>query len=284
MRSKLFVPASRPELFEKAMKSMADSISFDLEDAVVPEAKESARHTLAAYLRGADFQKKEKKIIVRINAADTPYFQDDLRVLAGAPVDILNVPKLECADDVRHAVTAVEAAGFADTDVALLANIETPRALRLAAEIAAAHPRVCGLQLGLADLFEPYGIARYEAGTLRQVMLALRLAAGECGKYALDGAYARAADTQGFRDEALLARSLGLMGKSCIHPNQIAIANEVFGPSAQDIEHAARVMQASRRNAGAGAFLLDGQMIDAPFVKRARETLRLAGLDPDADQ
>lgn len=284
MRSKLFVPGSRPELFEKALKSAADAISFDLEDAVAPEFKQSAREQLAVFLAAPGFDSKEKKIIVRVNAPDSPHFLPDLRALAASRVDILNIPKLESADAVRQAVAAVESAGFARQDVQLLANIETPKGLRLAAEIAAAHPMVAGLQLGLADLFEPLGIARYDSGTLRQVMMALRLAAGESGKYALDGAYARVSDPEGFRQEALLARSLGLAGKSCIHPSQIAIANDVFGPSADDIEQARRIVQASRQHAGVGAFLLDGKMIDAPFVKRAQAVLRTAGIDPDIDQ
>lgn len=274
MRSKLFVPASRPELFDKALNSAADALSFDLEDAVAPSRKDDARELLSAWLKAPDRAKNEKKFIVRINGIDTPHFEPDLRALAGTLVDIVNVPKLESAEDARVAADALQAHGLAGA--LLLANIETPRGLRRAAEIAA-HPQVCGLQLGLADLFEPLGIARYEPATLRQVMLALRLAAGESGKYALDGAYARVADPQGFRDEARLARSVGLAGKSCIHPSQVALANEIFGPTAEEVEQARRIVAASREHAGVGAFLMDGKMIDRPFVDRARAVLRTAG-------
>jgi len=274
MRSKLFVPASRPELFDKAMNSAADALSFDLEDAVAPSRKDEAREVLSAWLKAPGRIKNEKKFIVRVNGIDTRHFEPDLRALAGAPVDIVNVPKLESAEDACAAADALRAQGLAEA--MLLANIETPRGLRQAAEIAA-HPRVCGLQLGLADLFEPLGIARYEPATLRHVMLALRLAAGESGKYALDGAYARVADAQGFRDEAQLARSVGLAGKSCIHPSQVALANEIFGPTAKEVEQARRIVAASREHAGVGAFLMDGKMIDRPFVDRAQAVLRAAG-------
>ncbi|HTJ99877.1 MAG TPA: CoA ester lyase [Bordetella sp.] len=277
MKSKLFVPASRPELYAKAMRSAADAISFDLEDAVAPERKDEARRTLAAWLNGAlaqDHAGHDKKIIVRINAADTPHFKADIAALARTPIDLLNVPKIEGPADVRAVADALSKAGFAG---GLLVNIETPRGLAMAADIASAHDMVQGLQLGLADLFEPLGIARYETETLRHVMLALRLAAGASGRYALDGAYPNVADPEGFRGEARLSRSLGFLGKSCIHPSQIAIANEVFGYSTEDIAQAQRIVDASRAHSGTGAFLLDGKMIDAPFVRRAENILLASG-------
>jgi citrate lyase subunit beta/citryl-CoA lyase len=277
VKSKLFVPASRPELFPKAMASAADAISFDLEDAVAPERKDEARRILADWLI-ADMPRlypaHGKKIIVRVNAADSPHFAADLAALGRAPVDILNVPKIESAADVTAVAAALATAGFRG---GLLVNIETSRGLSMAADIAGAHEAVCGLQLGLADLFEPLGIARYEPETLRHVMLALRLAAGASGKYVLDGAYPNVADRDGFRAEARLSRSLGFLGKSCIHPSQIAIANEVYGYSPEEIAQARRIVDAARAHAGTGAFLLDGKMIDAPFVRRAEDILLACG-------
>lgn len=278
MRSKLFVPASRPELFDKAMASQADALSFDLEDAVAPARKPQARASLAAWLGGAAFASARaqyaKKIIVRINGADTPDYAADLAALPGLPIDLLNLPKVESAAALRAAIDDASDAGFAGE---FLVTVETPRALTGAAELASAHPRVAGLQLGLADLFEPLGIERYQPDTLRAVMLALRLAAGCAGKYAMDAAYARVRDGDGFRAEAQLARSLGFLGKSCVHPSQIAIANEVFGFSAEEVAQAERIVSASREHEGVGAFLLDGKMIDAPFVRRAQDVLLAAG-------
>ncbi|WP_291376054.1 MULTISPECIES: CoA ester lyase [Achromobacter] len=278
MRSKLFVPASRPELFDKAMASEADALSFDLEDAVAPPRKAAARAELASWLGSPAFQAAQaqhpKKIIVRVNALDTPYFADDLDALGRSPIDMLNLPKVESADALREAADRAGQAGF---EGELLVTVETPLALARAAELAAAHPRVAGLQLGLADLFEPLGIDRYQPETLRAVMLALRLGAGSAGKYAMDAAYARVRDGEGFQAEAQLARSLGFLGKSCVHPSQIAIANEVFGFSAEEIDAAERIVAASEAQEGVGAFLLDGKMIDAPFVRRARDVLLAAG-------
>ncbi|MGE8566023.1 MAG: HpcH/HpaI aldolase/citrate lyase family protein [Achromobacter sp.] len=278
MRSKLFVPGSRPDLFDKAMASTADALSFDLEDAVAPTRKQEARNALAYWLASPDFAAAQalhpKKIIVRVNAADTPYFAADLDALGGLPIDLLNLPKVESATALREAAAQAIAAGFQNE---FLITVETPRALASAAELAAAHPRVAGLQLGLADLFEPLGIDRYQPETLRAVMLSLRLAAGCAGKYAMDAAYARVRDAEGFRAEAQLARSLGFLGKSCVHPSQVAIANEVFGFSAEEVAEAERIVSASREQDGVGAFLLDGKMIDAPFVQRARDVLLAAG-------
>jgi citrate lyase subunit beta/citryl-CoA lyase len=278
MRSKLFVPGSRPDLFDKAMASKADALSFDLEDAVAPTRKQEARNALAYWLASPDFAAAQalhpKKIIVRVNAADTPYFAADLDALGGLPIDLLNLPKVESVTALREAAAQAIAAGFQNE---FLITVETPRALASAAELAAAHPRVAGLQLGLADLFEPLGIDRYQPETLRAVMLSLRLAAGCAGKYAMDAAYARVRDAEGFRAEAQLARSLGFLGKSCVHPSQVAIANEVFGFSAEEVAEAERIVSASREQDGVGAFLLDGKMIDAPFVQRARDVLLAAG-------
>ncbi|MGN6659772.1 MAG: HpcH/HpaI aldolase/citrate lyase family protein [Achromobacter mucicolens] len=278
MRSKLFVPASRPELFDKALASEADALSFDLEDAVASSRKPAARQALVDWLASPAFRAAQsehpKKIIVRVNAADTSYFPEDVDALGGLPIDMVNLPKVESADALREAAARAAQAGF---EGELLVTVETPQALARAAELASAHPRVAGLQLGLADLFEPLGIDRYQPETLRAVMLALRLGAGCAGKYAMDAAYARVRDGEGFRAEAQLARSLGFLGKSCVHPSQVAIANEVFGFSAEEIGAAERIVAASEAQAGVGAFLLDGKMIDAPFVRRARDVLLAAG-------
>jgi citrate lyase subunit beta/citryl-CoA lyase len=283
MRSKLFVPASRPELFPKALASAADALSFDLEDAVVEDRKAEARATLAAALRTAEFRASPKTIIVRVNALGTPHFAADLAAIvdAGARLDLVNVPKLESAADVRAVVDALErleAERSVARPIALLANIESPRALRCAAEIASAHPRVVGLQLGFADLFEPLGINRGNVAAVQQVQLAVRLAAGEAGIWACDAAFGAVKDPEGYKVEALAAKRLGFIGKTCIHPSQIALANEIFRPSDDEIAFAQRVVAAAEQAArdGVGAFTVDGRMIDEPFIRRARAVVAIA--------
>jgi citrate lyase subunit beta/citryl-CoA lyase len=142
-----------------------------------------------------------------------------------------------------------------------------------------------GLQLGLGDLFEPYGLDRADARAVHATQLTVRLAAAEAGIWACDTVYGTVKDPDGFTREAEMARRLGFVGKSCIHPTQVPLANAVFRPSDAEIAAAARVVEAARRAeaSGVGAFLVDGRMIDGPFITRAEAILAAArrlGLDP----
>ena len=281
MRSKLFVPASRPELFAKALASDADAISFDLEDAVQESRKAEARNTLEAFLKAAPAQRHDKVMIVRVNGLGTPHFEADVAAVAWPGVDMINLPKPESADDVRAAAAALarcESGRGLARPIGILANIESPRGLRLAAEIATAHPRVAGLQLGLGDLFEPYGIDRGDALAVHGAQVAVRMAAAEAGRWACDTVYAAVSDPDGFSREAEAARRLGYIGKSCIHPSQVPLANAVFRPTDAEIAAARRVVDAARgaEAHGVGAFLVDGRMVDLPFIERARAILAAA--------
>jgi len=281
MRSKLFVPGSRPELFAKALAGAADSISFDVEDSVPENSKAYAREQVADFLRSSAVKDSGKCFIVRVNALGSPQFEGDLMAFACQQVALLNLPKVQSAADVRAAVAALEKAercsGVA-RPIGLLINIETAKALRLAAEVAAAHPRVAGLQLGLADLFESMHADRRSAANVHAAMFQMAMACAESGKFAYDAAYPDVADAEGFRCEAEQARQLGYVGKSCVHPKQVALANEIFGAAALDIDTARRIVAAAQdaAQAGRGAFLLDGRMIDLPFVKRAQAMLAAA--------
>jgi citrate lyase subunit beta/citryl-CoA lyase len=279
MRSKLFVPASRPELFGKALNSAADALSFDLEDAVAESQKSQARIHLAAFLRNLR-SANGKTIIVRVNAFGTEEFDADMTALGGVGVDIINLPMAEDEGSVNQAIARIErneALHPSARNVKVLLNIETPRGLRRAAELAAAHPRVTGLQIGYADLLEPCGIARSDSAALAHVRLIVRLAAAEAGVAAYDGAFAAVKDGEGYRAECRAAKQHGFAGKSCIHPSQIAVANEMFMPDAAEIAWARKVVcaAADAEARGVGAYLVDGHMIDKPFVERARAIVAL---------
>lgn len=280
MRSKLFVPGSRPELFAKALAGEADAISIDLEDAVVEARKAEARALVGTWLR-EQHDARGKLLIVRVNAMDTPHFEADIAAVVQPGLHIVNLPKPGSVEEVRAASEAIaraERANGVTQPVRLLLNIETPRALREAAALAAADPRVMGLQVGLGDLFEPLGISRREVAAVQQVLLAVRLAAGEAGVEAWDGAFADVRDADGFLAEARLARHLGLAGKSCIHPSQVALANEAFRPTDAEIAHAVKVSEAAAAAdaEGLGAYMVDGKMIDRPFVLRAQAIVAAA--------
>ena len=203
MRSKLFVPGSRPEFFEKAMRSAADALTFDLEDAVAPAQKPAARRAIGDFLaslnRGGD-----KVMIVRSNGVDHPQFAEDVDAVMCTSLDYISLPKLESADEVRRAVQAIAAAETRkgiDRRVGILATVESPKGLRLAYDITSADPRVAALQVGLADLFAPLRIERH-AAALGPVRFAIKMAAAEAGVPAYDTVWTDVADRAGYERDA----------------------------------------------------------------------------------
>jgi len=173
--SKLFVPGSRPELFAKALNSQADAVSFDLEDSVVEARKAEARMAVRDLLLSGAAAASGKTIIVRINPWGGAHAAADLRAIALPGLHLVNLPKPGSAAEVvavANALVDAEAANGVALPIGLLLNIESPQALRLAHELAAAHPRVVGLQLGLGDLFEPLAILRRDAHAVAQAMFA----------------------------------------------------------------------------------------------------------------
>jgi len=285
MRSKLFVPGSRPELFDKALASAADGLSFDLEDAVAEPKKAAARVTLSHWMASEAVTKSEKTIIVRVNGMDTPHFEEDIAQVVRAGLNVINLPKPESPEAVQQAVALIERAerkNGVNLDgqhpVQILLNIETAKALRTAYALASAHPRVAGLQLGLADLFEPIAITRTETFAVKFAMMQVKLAAAEAGVEAYDAAFADIKNAEGFQEEAGFAARLGYAGKSCIHPSQVIMANEAFRPSQESIAHALRVLEAAKEAEaqGIGAYVVDGKMIDPPFFKSAQALVERA--------
>lgn len=281
MRSKLFVPGARPELFAKALAGDADALSFDLEDSVTEDRKEFARNEVAAWLARDEVARVAKVIIVRTNAPESVHFQRDLAAIAVASVALINLPKIESPQHLLAAIAMLEVAERTNAvmhPIGLLVNIETPQALAHAAAIAAAHPRVAGLQLGLGDLFEAHGIDRADARNVHGAMFTLRMAAAQSGVFAMDGAYAALDDDAGYVEEAQMARRLGFIGKSCVHPRQVALANAAFAVSEAELDMARRIVEAANSSglSSQGAFTLDGRMIDLPFLKRAQALLAAA--------
>lgn len=278
MRSKLFVPGSRPELFAKALAGSADALSLDLEDAVIPALKQDARERVGEFTASTAVREAAKLIIVRVNAPGSEHFEADVHAVVRRGLTLLNLPKIESTRALLDAIAVIERAETANEvnePVRLLVNIETPLSLANAADIARAHPRIAGLQLGLADLFEAQGIARRDTANVHAAMFAVKMAAAQAGLFAIDGAYADLEDGEGFTAEAMMARRLGFAGKSCVHPRQVALANAAFAPTEAELAVARRIVEAARlaEHVGRGAFVLDGKMIDLPFIKRAQAML-----------
>lgn len=268
MRSKLFVPCSRPELFAKAFAGDADALSFDLEDSVPADGKVAARANLIEMLRSDKALGSGKRIVVRVNALDTPLFADDMAALAGSRIDLLNLPKIETADAARTAAARAADAGVA---APLLVTVETPLGVASVAAIAVAHSAIVGTQVGLNDLFAPLGIDRRDPRNVHAALWSIRLGAAGSPMFVYDGAWPDLTDDDGFRAEAEMARGLGYLGKSCIHPRQVPIANAVFDRG--DASAAARRLLAAAARAkadGRGAFAFEGRMVDAPMIAAAR--------------
>lgn len=279
MRSKLFVPASRPELFQKAESSEADAISFDLEDAVDDTRKAEARATLAAHLGKPRMH--DKQVIARVNAIGTPDFEADIAAVLQDGLDIVNLPKVEDVEQLRHGIAQIESHQAMRTRLSplgILVNIESAAGLQNVSEIARAHPWIIGLQIGFGDLFVPLGVDQNNLFAIAHVRWTVRMAAAQASINAYDGAFLDIASPAAFRENARAARDMGFMGKTCIHPSQIALANEVFCFDPDELAFAERVVSAANeaKAKGVGAFVVDGRMVDGPFISRALRVVREA--------
>lgn len=254
----LFVPATRPERVAKAAASGSDALILDLEDAVAPADKSAARAALAALVLPG------LPVILRINAAGTPWHEDDLRLAASLGLAAVMLPKSEGAAEL--------AATHAATGKPLIALVETARGLANLAEIAAA-PGVRRLAFGSVDFAADLGCAHEPEALLfprTQIVLASRLA-GLAPP--LDGVTLALDDANAAEADANRAAGLGFGGKLCIHPRQIAPVRRGFAPSARELAWAEAVLAA-----GEGVAAVDGQMIDAPVRRRAEQIRRRAAI------
>lgn len=261
LNSLLFVPASRPERYAKALEAGADGVIIDLEDAVAPADKDSARASLAAWLDPAH------PVLVRINAADTPWFVADLELLARPGVRAVVLPKAEHADD-------IEVASRAGNGLPVLPLIES--AFGFERRMALAHAEhVERLVFGQID-FQADMNMRCSEDELLPFRTALVLASRLAGiAPPIDGVCTAIEDADLLDKESRRARRLGFGGKLCIHPKQVAVVNRAFTPSAEEVAWAQRVIEADAR-AGGAVVAVDGKMVDKPVVLRAATILREA--------
>ena len=270
-RSVLYMPSSNARALEKATTLPCDGIIFDLEDAVAPDAKETARQAACEAVRSGRYGRRE--LVIRVNGADTPWHADDLAAAAAAGPDAVLVPKVNSADEVLALVAALEAAG-APESTKLWAMIETPAAILGAAALASASPRLEVLVMGSNDLVKELRAEHVpgRAPILTAMSLAV-LAARAADKVILDAVYNDVRDLDGFRDEAVQARQLGFDGKSLVHPGQVGPANEVFAPDPDALDDARGVIEAWEAGAGSGVVTYKGRMVESLHVETARRTL-----------
>lgn len=305
MRSLLSVPAVRTDFFEKAAKGPADALMLDLEDAVFAEHKLGARATARDALQKIDW--KHKRVLVRMNALDTEWgFRDLVELGAACPrLDGFMAPKINSAEELRYierTLDHLDAERPADRSLELHILIETALGVSRVEQILEAARRLRSVSFGVGDYSMSIGGAdRLIGGANRDYVIltdgqdgagrqehwndqwhyvSARIA-NAChahGLAAIDGVYGNFSDADGFRAAARRARTLGYVGKWAIHPTQIALAHEVFSPSAEEVSWAMRVKGALAvaQAAGKGAAQLDGRLIEAATLKIVDQILARA--------
>ncbi len=275
-RSILYVPGSNPRALAKARGLAADGLIIDLEDAVAPQAKESARKIVAGALAEGGYGRRE--LVLRVNAVDTPWGHADLAAAAAMPLDAVLLPKIESAERVRLTVSLLEALG-APQRLTLWCMLETPLGILRAGEIAWATSRLSALVLGTSDLTKDLHAlpTRDRLPLITSLSLAV-LAARAHNLVVLDGVHLDLADDEGFVAACRQGRELGFDGKTLIHPKQIPAANAAFAPTEEEIEWSRRIIAAHSEAAttGKGVVVVDGGLIENLHVEDARRLLALA--------
>jgi len=274
-RSVLYMPAANERALEKAKTIASDALIFDLEDAVSPESKDAARENAVRAASSGEYGKRE--ITIRCNGLDTPWGAADIAAAAKSCASSIVIPKVGDVAAVDAVSKHLDAAG-APAEMLIWAMIETPSAIFNARAIAA-HPRVAVLVMGTNDLVKELHAVQVpgRAPVMSHLATAL-LAAREADKPILDGVYNDIKNAEGFRAECVQGMQMGFDGKTLIHPDQVAVANEVWAPSEAEVEHARRVIEAfdAARAEGKGVVELDGKMIENLHVANAERMIAIA--------
>lgn len=274
-RSVLYMPGANTRALEKAKSLAADSLILDLEDAVAPDSKVAARANIHAALE-AGFGHRET--VVRINGLNTPWGLDDLKAFAHSKADAILLPKVESAAQIQAAAEHLKQLNPSN-QLTIWAMIETPMAIFKLSEICSAHPALEALVLGTSDLVKDLH-ARHTPGrveTLTALSLSV-LAARAHQLCVLDGVHLSLDDESGLRTSCIQGRDMGFDGKTLIHPSQIALANDIFGPSPAEIEEAQQRITAYEAaiQSGAGIAVLNGKLIEELHIQDAKRILALA--------
>lgn len=275
-RSVLFMPGSNLRAMDKARTLACDTVIFDLEDAVSAEQKNLAREQVVAAIAAGGYGARE--IIVRANGLDTEWIEDDIQALATSGADGICLPKIENDTEVESIIRALNAAGAPKT-MQLWVMIETPLGVLNVDQIASADPRLSVLVIGTTDLAKELHLPDSpERVGLQHSLSRCLLAARANHREILDGVYLDVHNQAGFAAVCEQGRQLGFDGKTLIHPSQLAVANNVFGPSAEDLQRAEKIIQAwaDIQAQGRAVVLVDGKLIEEMHVAEARRHLAIA--------
>ena len=275
-RSVLYMPGSNARALEKAKLLPADGLILDLEDAVAPDAKETARKQVCDAVKGGGYGMRE--IIIRVNGLATPWGYNDIAAAARTGADAILLPKVESADAIRH-MEAIMKANGAPESMAIWAMMETPRSVLESQRIAESTPRMACLVMGTSDLAKELDCAHTHERLPFITSLSLcMLAARAAGLAIVDGVYLDLKDESGFEFACRQGAELGFDGKTLIHPNQIAACNRVFTPKAEDVEWSRKIIAAHAEAAsrGEGVAVVDGKLIENLHVESAQRLVKMA--------
>jgi len=280
-RSLLFMPGDSRRKVEKSTQLPADSIVLDLEDAVAPDNKATARQIARESLANLDFGPRER--LVRVNAWPSGHLQADVtETIAGRP-DGYIIPKVDSAEDLRAARDFIAAqavrTGLDPAAVALLAIVETAKGVMNLREIAQLGAPLQALIFGADDLAADIGALRTPSSLeVLYARSAVVIAAAANGLQPIDIVFFDLNDLTGLEEECRFGRQLGYIGKMVIHPRQLEVVNRAFSPTSEEIARAHRILQAAQEHAagGLGAFALDGRMVDGPIIKQAERVIARA--------
>ena|SRR6056297_206604 len=283
VRSMLYIPGNNPGMIQRCSYFGADSVLLDIEDAVAISEKDSARNLVAHALATLDFG--DVYMTVRINGADTRFFEKDLEAIIPSRPDAVRLPKTQQANDVKHIdemITKLEKThNIEHGTIAIHAMLETAKGIVNAVEIANSSPRVKALTLGGQDLAADIGVRRTKEGTeILYARSTVVMAAKAAGIGAFDTVFTDINDSGGLLDESRFIVNLGFTGKAAIHPSQIPVIHEAFRPAEKDVIKALRIVYAAREadQKGIGVYTVDGKMVDGPVVRQSEKVVELAKL------
>lgn len=280
-RTMMFVPGNNPAMVKDAGIYGADSIMLDLEDAVSLTEKDAARMLVYNAIKTVDFGGAE--IVVRINGQDTPFYDEDVKAMVKAGVDVIRLPKTESAAMIQKLVKDMEKAedeyGVEKGSIGVMAAIESAKGVLNAPAIATSTPLMMGLAVSGEDYTADMHTHRYPDG--RELEFARNMvlqAARAADVYAFDTVFSNMNDPEGFYRETNYIYELGYDGKSLVNPRQIPMVNKVFNPTKDEIENAQAVQNAIReaKAKGSGVISMNGKMVDKPVVEKANRVLETA--------
>jgi citrate lyase, beta subunit len=280
-RTMMFLPGSNASMVKEAYIYGADSLMFDLEDAVALTEKDSARLLVYNAIKTVDYGNTE--LVVRVNALDSPYGRDDIEAVVRAGVHVIRLPKTETAQDILDVEAVIEEVerkiGREVGSTKMMAAVESAIGIINAYEICKASKRLIGIAIGAEDYVTNMKTKRFPDGMeLLGARAQLIIAARAAGIACFDTVYTDVDNEEGFRNEVKLIHQLGFDGKSVINPRQIAPVNEIYTPSEAEITKSINVVRAAREAAerGLGVISLNGKMIDKPIIERAERVIQLA--------